>query len=73
MRWLVTTGAGIDRADLQREMAPLQAQVDEVGPIPMDDELVFEVEGPVDLPARLEGRDSSVLRIHPDSSVEPYG
>lgn len=72
MRWLLTTKPGIERADLQRELAPLQVQIDDAAPTPVEDEQVFEAQGPPDLPARLSSHSTSVLRIHPDSQVEPY-
>ena len=72
MRWLLTTHHGVEPAELQRELAPLEVQVDQTGPIPLGDEQVIEAEGPDDLPARLEGRTSLVLHVHPDSAVEPY-
>lgn len=73
MRWLLTTKLGIERADIQRELEPLEVLVDDAAPIPMDDEQVFEADGPQDLPSRLEDRRTSVLKVHPDSPVEPYG
>jgi hypothetical protein len=73
MRWLLTTKLGIERADIQRELAPLEVLVNDAAATPMGDEQVFEAEGPRDLPARLEGRRTSVLEVHPDSPVEPYG
>lgn len=73
MRWLLTTKIGIERADIQRELAPLEVLVDEAAPTPLDDGQVFEAEGPRDLPVRLEGRRTSVLEVYPDSTVEPYG
>jgi hypothetical protein len=73
MRWLLTTKVGIERADIQRELAPLEVLVDDEAPTPLDDGQVFEAEGPQDLPVRLEGRRTSVLEVYPDSTVEPYG
>lgn len=73
MRWLLTTKRGIERADIQRELAPLEVLVNDAAPTPIDDEQVFEAEGPRDLPSRLEGRPTSVLKVYPDSPVEPYG
>jgi hypothetical protein len=73
MRWLLTTRLGVERADIQRELAPLEVSVNEEAATPIGDEQVFEAEGPRDLPARLGDRRTSVLAVHPDSQVEPYG
>jgi hypothetical protein len=73
MRWLLTTRTGVTREDLQRELEPLRVVIDDVAPTPVSDEQVFEADGPGDLPSRLEGRSTSVLKAYPDSAVGPYG
>lgn len=72
MRWLLTTRTDVDSVDLERELAPIGVSVIDVPPTPLGDELVFQAEGPRDLPARLEGKTTRVLGAYPDSEAEPY-
>lgn len=73
MRWLLTVVGGVDRTALQRELGALAVVVADLPPTALGAEQVFEADGPGDLPARLVDHDCSVIAVHPDSDVEPYG
>jgi hypothetical protein len=79
MRWLVTTPADADLAQLREELAAAGAKLDDEAGVPIEaplggeaPEAVVSVEGPADLPERL--RDSATaLEVFPDSEQELFG
>lgn len=71
-RWLLTTGRHEDLRRLRRELAAHGCRVGDA-PIPLGaDEQALEVEGPDDLPRRLE-KHPGIRKVSPDSDVELFG
>lgn len=71
-RWLLTTARHEDLRKLRAEIAAHGAAMSDAPPIPLgQDEQALAVEGPDDLPARLE-RHPAVRKVSPDSEVELY-
>ncbi len=71
--WLITTERAVDRAALADSLRALGCDLSEAfdDPIPLDDDQVFEVAGPNDLPSRL-GDLPLVKGIHPNSELTLY-
>ena len=72
-RWLITASKGIDRPKLA---AVLRAQGCELTedfemPCPVEDDEVYHVVGPDDLPSKLKGK-ADIKGVHPDSDLTLY-
>lgn len=71
-RWLLTTALDEDLGKLRSEIAAHGAAMSDTPPVPLgQDEQALAVEGPDDLPARLE-ENPAVRKVSPDSDVELY-
>ncbi|MEM9218573.1 MAG: hypothetical protein AAGD25_30055 [Cyanobacteria bacterium P01_F01_bin.150] len=73
MQWLITTKIDVTLEQLSAMLSRLGCQpIPEDSSIPLDEaEQVISVEGPDDLPGKLEGN-AEILQIYPDSSLELY-
>ncbi len=72
MRWLITVSSSLDDSQLQDLLAELSCETSEdAGPIPLEQDVVIEVEGPPDLPEMTQ-RDARVIAVHPSSDMDLY-
>ena len=73
MQWLVTTKDDIDLAALDEKLAAWKSErLIDLPPVPLgDDELVFEVIGPKDLPQRAS-IDPSILEVYPNPDMDLF-
>jgi hypothetical protein len=68
--WLITTAAGENLERLRRIVASHGATLADIPPTPLEEgEQVLEVEGPDDLPERLQ-TDPAIHKVSPNSQLE---
>lgn len=71
-KWLVTTSSEQDLDALRRDVAAEGGSVIDSPPVPLDpEEQVLEVDGPDDLPSKLE-RYPSVRKVSPNSEIDLF-
>lgn len=72
-RWLITASKGVDRPKLAAELRAQGCELpDEFEmPCPVDDDEVFQVVGPDDLPSKLKDK-TDIKDVHPDSDLTLY-
>jgi hypothetical protein len=70
MRFLVTTSQEESLEELKNELAVHGGEMAANAPVPLDEgDQVLEVEGPDDLPQKIEGL-ASVKKVSPDSEID---
>lgn len=71
--WLVTASKAIDRTRLAIELQALGCDLPEAfdKPCPLDDDEVYEVLGPDDLPSKLSGK-PGIKGVYPNSELTLY-
>jgi hypothetical protein len=71
--WLVTYDPQLGRAAVAKKLKALGCQIDpSADPIPVGGEEVIAVEGPADLPQKVRGAGEKELKVHANSTAEPY-
>ncbi len=73
MRWLICVATPTNLDALGEALRSAHGSMRDIDPVPMGPrEVVVFVEGPPDLPARLEAAEVPVLHVSPDTEPQPY-